>query len=380
MLTGGGTGGHISPLLAVAQELKKLDPNSRIVYIGERGGKFAHMMEGVGTVDQVYAVHAGKFRRYHNESWLRHVFDFRINALNVRDAIFVVIGFFESLRLLGKIKPSVILLKGGYVGVPVGLAASFKRLPFITHDSDIMPGLANRLVGRWARCHATGMPAKYYKYPSESVRHVGVLVVDEYQSVTPPLQKQYKIDLGISSASRVVLVTGGSQGARAINLAMVRIAKELLKKHSDLHIVHQVGKGNERVYGEYEHHRLHVLEFLKDMHIYTGAADIVVTRAGANTMAELGVQGKATIVVPNPRLTGGHQLKNAQYLLQHKAISLVDEEAMNRGDGGALQKQIEELLGDSVERQKLSENLKALTIPDASERLALLLLETASSE
>lgn len=377
ILSGGGTGGHITPILAVAHELKKLDPGTRIVYIGERNGKFAHLTKGHTAIDEVYTIFSGKFRRYHGESWLRRLLDFKTNAQNIRDGSYVVIGICQSLRLVRKVRPNIILLKGGFVGVPVGLAAALLKKPFITHDSDALPGLANRLVSRWAKWHATGMPAEYYNYPKRSVRHVGVLVGEDYQPVTPPLQKQYKIDLGISPASRVLLVTGGSLGARAINLAMVKIAAELLQDFSDLHIVHQVGKGNVKTYGEFKHHRLEVLEFLAGMHTYTGAADLVVTRAGANTLAELGVQGKASIVVPNPLLTGGHQLKNAEYLLQQSAVTVVDEAAMVR-DPRQLQLKIEELLKDSVQRQKLADNLKALTIPDASQRLALLLLEAAT--
>lgn len=317
---------------------------------------------------------AGKFRRYHGESLLKHLLDIKTNALNLRDAVWIGIGFLQSLRILGKVKPDMLLLKGGYVGVPIGLAAAVKRRPFITHDSDALPGLANRLVSRWAKYHATGLPAEYYKYPSASVKHVGVLVAEDYQPVTPAQAKQFKIDLQISPSSKVLLVTGGSLGARAINLSLVKIASELLDRFYDLEIIHQVGKGNTRVYGDFAHPRLHVLEFMQPMHRYTGAADVVITRAGANTLAELGVQGKATIVIPNPRLTGGHQLKNAQTLLNQEAVRVVDEAALTERPA-LLVEAVEDLLADSAGRQRLGSKLQALTVPDASHRLALLLLE-----
>ncbi len=379
ILTGGGSGGHITPLLAVAHELKKLEPRSRIIYVGERHGKFAHLTKGQTDIDEIHTVFAGKFRRYHGESWLTRVTAVKTNLLNLRDAVFVGIGFLQSLALLRRLKPNVILLKGGYVGVPIGLAAVVGKRPFVTHDSDALPGLANRLVSRWARVHATGMPAEYYNYPRNTVRHIGVLVVEDYRPVTPPMQKQYRIDLGVSPASKVLLITGGSLGARSLNLAMVKIAPELLQQFSDLHIIHQVGKGNSKTYGEYTHHRLQVLEFLKPLATYTGAADIVVTRAGANTLAELGVQGKACIVVPNPLLTGGHQLKNAEYLSQHKAVEVVDEAKVNRNPE-FLQTAIQELLQDSLKRQALGATLRKLTVPDAAQRLALILLETGTQQ
>jgi len=376
VLTGGGTGGHITPIIAVAHELKQLQPSLRIGYIGERHGKFQELVKDNPDIDETYTIFAGKFRRYHGESIFTRLFAIKTNLLNLRDAFFVLFGFLQSFRNLRKLKPDMILLKGGYVGMPVGLAAAVQKRKFITHDSDALPGLANRLVSRWATYHATGMPASYYSYDEKSVRHVGVLMAQDYQPVTPVIQKQFKIDLGISPSSKVLLVTGGSLGARVINLAMVKLAPQLLEHFPDIHILHQVGKGNARVYGEYKHPHLQILEFLNPMYKYTGTADVVVTRAGANTLAELGVQGRACILVPNPLLTGGHQLKNAEYLLQQEAAKVVDEAKLN-DDSNSLMAVITELLQDSTERNRLGQKLQSLTIPDAAHKLAELLLETA---
>lgn len=376
VLTGGGTGGHITPILAVAHELKRLQPDVKIIYIGERHGKFSQLTKDNADIDQIYTIFAGKFRRYHGESFLKRLFDLKANLLNLRDALFVIIGFFQSLRLLGKLRPDMTLLKGGYVGMPVGLAAAVRKQPFITHDSDAIPGLANRLVSRWARAHATAMPAGNYNYPETSVRHVGVLVADDYQPVSSVTQKQLKIDLGLQASLKLLLVTGGSLGARAINLAIVKEAPRLLDQHKDLYIIHQVGKGNSMTYGHYTHPRLRVLEFLDGLHRYMGAADVVLTRAGANTLAELGIQGRTCVVVPNPRLTGGHQLKNAEHLKEQGAIMVIDETDLTK-DPDKLNEVIAELLQDSAVRQQLGQKLQSLTITDATQRLSKLLLEEA---
>lgn len=376
MLTGGGTGGHITPILAVAHELKRLRPDIRLVYIGERHGKFGHLLKDNPDIDAFYTIFAGKFRRYHGESVLKRLFALQDHLLNLRDAVFVLVGIIQSYRLLGKLKPDVLFQKGGYVGMPVGLAAAARKVPFVTHDSDILPGLANRAVSRWAKFNATGMPAEYYPYPEARTRHVGVLVSKDYKEVEPSLQKQYRIDLGLPATAKVLFVTGGSQGSRVINLAMVQIAANLLAKHHDLHIIHQVGKGSVRVYGDYANARLQVLEFLDGMHRYSGAADMIVTRAGANTLAEFGVQGRACLVIPNPLLTGGHQLKNTEYLLQKDAIVAVKEKDLAK-DAAALANAIEDLLQDKAKRDALGAKLQAITIPDATHRLALLLLEAA---
>lgn len=378
VLTGGGTGGHITPLLAVAHELKKQQPSCHIVYIGERNGKYAHLTDNNSDIDEVRTVFAGKFRRYHGESWLKRLLDVRTNLLNARDFLFFVIGTLQSLVLVRRLKPDMILLKGGFVGVPVGLAAAFWRLPFITHDSDALPGLANRITGRWARLHATGMPAEYYGYKQSQVRHVGVLVGADYQPVNDQGQAAFKSELGIPEASPLLLITGGSGGAARINKTVRSILPELLERYPDIRVVHQVGVGKGSIYKGFSHERLQVHELLKPMHVYTGAADAVVTRAGANTMAELGVQGKACVVIPNPLLTGGHQLKNAHFLTEHEAALIIDERGLSQ-DSSLLLKAISMLLEDQGLRHKLGNNLQALTIPDAASRLAKILLDEGSA-
>jgi UDP-N-acetylglucosamine--N-acetylmuramyl-(pentapeptide) pyrophosphoryl-undecaprenol N-acetylglucosamine transferase len=374
LLTGGGTGGHISPLLAVAHELKQIDPKCHVIYAGERNGKFAHMLNNNTDIDQVVTIFAGKFRRYHGESWLRRLADIKTNVLNLRDALYVVLGTLQSLFLVRRLKPDMVLLKGGFVGVPVGLASAFWHIPFITHDSDALPGLANRLVAQWARYHATGMPAEFYHYPPDSIRYVGVLTTADYKPVGAAEQGTYKKELSLPEKSRVLMVTGGSSGARRLNEGMRQVAPELLEDYKDLFIVHQVGQGQAHAYGKFSHERLQVLEFLQRLYRYSGAADVIVTRAGANAMAEFGVQGKACVVVPNPLLTGGHQLKNAENLVQHQAVLAVDETEFQK-DTTALDRAIRKLLDDPALRRKLGKKLQAISIPDAAHNLALLLLE-----
>jgi UDP-N-acetylglucosamine--N-acetylmuramyl-(pentapeptide) pyrophosphoryl-undecaprenol N-acetylglucosamine transferase len=378
LLTGGGTGGHITPLLAVAHELKKLQPDCHITYVGEKGSKFADLSKDTGVFDDIRTIRAGKFRRYHGESWLRRIFDIKTIFLNIRDIFYVAIGTLQAKSLLREIKPDVVFLKGGFVGVPVGLAAK-KKIPIVTHDSDAMPGLANRIVGKWARIHATGMPPEFYSYPSESMRFTGVLVGDAYRPVTAEAQNRFKQELQIPTSSRLLLITGGSMGARRLNEAFREVSPKLLDGYEDLTIIHQAGKGNAGTYGQYKHDRLIVLEFLQPMHRYTGAADVVVTRAGANTLAELGVQGKACVVVPNPLLTGGHQLENAKNLVEKQAVVAVDE-ANFKQSTAELERSVGMLLDDREKRQELGQKLQSISIPDAALNLAVLLLEVAKEK
>jgi len=377
MLSGGGTGGHITPLLAVAHELKNLRPDCRVIYVGENNGKFAHITEGNSDIDESYTIAAGKFRRYHGESWFQRLIDVKTNLLNLRDTLRVIIGMFQSRHLLKKVKPDAILLKGGFVGVPIGLAAK-KKIPFITHDSDALPGLANRLVSRWARIHAVALPVDAYKYPPEQTVQVGVLVGPAYKPVDKALQKSYRLELELPIDAQVLVITGGSHGARLINQVVVSLVPELLNNHPELVIIHQVGKGNSYTYDSFSHDRLKVIEFLDGMYRYTGSADIVITRAGANTLAELGVQGKACIVIPNPNLTAGHQLKNADLLVQKDAVVVVQEDALTK-DKNELKRAIDGLLANEARRQELAKNFRDITITDAASKLAELLLKTAEN-
>lgn len=378
VLTGGGTGGHITPLLAVAHELKRLHPSVQLVYVGEHGGKFAEMTANNPDIDEIYAVFAGKFRRYHGESWLRRFFDVQTNLLNLRDVLYLAIGTVQAIFLMRRLRPDVVLLKGGFVGVPAGLASALWKIPFVTHDSDALPGLANRLVAKWAKYHATAFPADDYNYPKSRVKHVGVLVSHAHKAVSAEQQAAFKREIDVPPTDKLLLVTGGSSGAAKINQGIKAIVRELLQDYPDLYVVHQAGKGNEDLYEGFEHERLRVAGLLFPLYQYTGAADLVVTRAGGNAMAELGVQGRACVIVPNPILTGGHQTKNAKAFAEQGAAVVVEETTLARSIGD-FDKIIRELLRDDARRAQLGRALQKMTIPDATQKLAVLLVEVAQS-
>src|SRR3990167_4698141 len=229
IVTGGGSGGHITPLLAVADEIKRIDSSINVISVGERGSKFAHLTQNHATIDATRTIFAGKFRRYNGESFVSQILDVKTLLLNIRDVFFVLIGLVQAVVLIGREKPDVVFLKGGFVGVPIGLAAALWRRPIVTHDSDALPGLANRIVARWAHVHATGMPAKYYRYDAKKIKHVGVLVGRAYQTVTPELKNMYRREVGIPEQGTVLFITGGSLGSQRINTACASFVADLLE-------------------------------------------------------------------------------------------------------------------------------------------------------
>ena len=337
------------------------------------------MTAGQKYFDRHYKIYAGKFRRYHGESWLKRIFDIKTNLWNLRDVVFVLIGTVQSFLLLRKIQPDVILLKGGYVGVPVALAAP-KSWPLVTHDSDALPGLANRLVGQRAIVHATAMPAQNYKYPPESIREIGVIIGPDFSLVNQRQQQRYKQQIGEPADCLLLTITGGSLGSKVINQSVAQILPELLEQEPNLHVIHQVGRGNLDTYEDYDNQRLKVMELLPGLAPYLGASDVVVSRAGATTIAELGAQGKASIIIPNPLLTGGHQLKNADYLVDNQAAVLVSEEDLESQQGRVLAKAIVDLLASQKRRHQLGQNLHKITKLDAAEKLAKILLDVAKKD
>lgn len=384
VLTGGGSGGHITPLLAVAHELKQLRPNNvTLVYIGQRRDSLGDVPAQHPDIDEVHTVRAGKFRRYHSEG-LTQLIDITTMAKNVRDAGRVVRGLIESRRLLKRIKPDVILIKGGFVGVPVGLAAAGLHIPFVTHDSDAIPGLANRIIARWTTFHAVALPKDVYPYPQDTTVTVGVPVQQEYQLVKAAELQHFRKELDVPVASKVILVTGGGLGAQRLNQAAAAAMPTLLQRYPDLVVLHAAGRQNEAqlrnlyrtVLQPADQARVVVKGFIRDLYRYSGAADLIVSRAGATNLAEFAVQGKACIIVPHPNLTGGHQLKNAQSLAKRGAVIVVPETELTP-PSDCLTVLCAQLLDHQDRRQQLADRLRALAHPDAAHELAQLILRVA---
>lgn len=380
-MTGGGSGGHVTPLTAVAAELKALRPDVQIVFVGQRGDRFGDLVADDPNIDGDYRILAGKFRRYHGEG-LKQLLDLRTLFFNLRDLFYFLLGTLQSLALMRRVRPDIVFVKGGFVGVPVGLAAAFWRIPYVTHDSDAIPGLANRIIARWARLHAVALPAALYKsYPPSKTVTTGVPIAADYEHVTPTARREFRKQLGLPEQGRVLLITGGGLGARVINNAAVAAASGLLKSFPDLTIVHATGQQLfaevDKAYSslsQLERSRVMATPFANDLYRYSGAADVVLARAGATNMAELAAQGVATVVVPSPFLAGGHQLRNAESLERQHAVKVLQEHEL-RDAPVLLRDTITELLSNDKERLELGKRLHALANPRAAHDLAVLLLE-----
>lgn len=251
--------------------------------------------------------------------------------LNLRDLLLVFIGFFQSLFLLVLWRPDAVFTKGGYVCLPVGYAARILGIPLVIHDSDAHPGLTNRLLSRFAQYIATGAPLEYYNYPLDKTRYVGIPIGSDFREVSTAKQKMYKDEWGISNDKPLVVVTGGGLGASRLNNAVVETLEDMLRDFNVVLVSGSAQYDELRAFvpANNQHFQLH--PFISNgMSGLLKAADIVVTRAGATTILELAALAKPTVIVPNAKLVGGHQLKNAKVYGDAKAAVIVDENKLEK--------------------------------------------------
>lgn len=380
LLVGGGSGGHITPLLAVANQLIKDDSSTQVHIATERFGKFSDLFVDNPGGYTLHRIFAGKLRRYHGESWLRRLTDIKTILLNIRDGILLAIGTIEAVYLLARLRPKVVFIKGGYVGLPLGLACRVFRIPYITHDSDASPGLTNRLIGGGAKLNAVGMKNGAYSYSPDKTVYVGVPVESEYKEKT--LNKDSRQKLGLKPDDRLILVLGGSNGAQRLDRIMYKSLRRLLSENKNIRLIHQVGKDNENIYTDYPSElkeRITAARFLSPLVNFSSAADIIISRAGATAIAEFAALGKPIILVPHPELTGGHQVSNANALDESDAACVVEEAAATKNPS-LMTEAISQLLKSKKIREKISKNLHNFMDADATERISKLLLSEAEGK
>lgn len=373
----------MTPVLAVINELSKHDEALEVRFICDR--KFASLasdiMSHAKVPVEIQTISAGKLRRYHNVPLYKQLLDIPTLLLNIRDVFLLIAGFFQSLWILLRWRPEAIFTKGGFVCLPVGLSAALLKIPLVVHDSDSHPGLTNRILARYASKIATGAPLDNYSYPKEKSVYVGIPVDSEFTEVSDKQQQKYKAELGLPDITwPVVVVTGGGLGAARINHAVTQIASDLLE--AKIAIVHVTGVSQyKKVSDVAPQHPAYIIKpFVSDgMYKVIGAADVVVTRAGATSLLEVAAMAKPTIIIPNMYLTGGHQLKNAKVYEQADAALVLDEKTLE-AQPHQLTTAIELLLHDKKRAGQLSETMHKFAKPNAALDVAELIVDVATGK
>ncbi len=333
-------------------------------------------MQQASVPVKVSTVLAGKLRRYHGTSTLQKLLDIPTIVHNIFDIFLVLLGFIQSFIKLLIWRPKVIFLKGGFVCLPVGYAAFILRIPFVIHDSDAHAGLANRLLAPLAKYIATGAPLEYYDYPKAKSHYVGIPVQSLGKPLTHAQKNEVKKHYGVSQDKPLVVVTGGGLGAKRINDAVVAIAPELVDQASIIHLsgVAQYDELKQQV-PQSDDYKL--ISFLSDgFEELVGAADLVISRAGASSLAEMAAVGANVLLVPNAQLVGGHQVKNAKIYLD-KGAAAVAYEMKFTDNPKLLLDQIGSLLRDDAARNALGAALYKFAKPDAAKDVVGLITKAA---
>ncbi len=320
---------------------------------------------------------AGKFRRNYFDGGLAKIFNLTTLGPNARDSLKTVQGVAQALSILRKFKPDVVFLKGGFVCLPVGIAARLLGIPFVIHESDVAPGLTNKVLSRWAAKIAVGFPVKsYHQFAHEKLVYVG-------NPVRPDILKAHRLEglalFGLDASLPVILITGGSQGARQINEIVLGALESLLSRYQ---IIHQTGEEN-LAHVQFElgrmgkiayKERYHAVGFLtSDMGPALAAADLVVGRAGVNTINDSAVLGKPTILIPNYEMAG-HQVANAKVLSRQGAVRVLDGSKLTPE---GFVREVDRVLGDPAEQERLSKAIVAFGRPGAAVELAKLAMSEA---
>jgi UDP-N-acetylglucosamine--N-acetylmuramyl-(pentapeptide) pyrophosphoryl-undecaprenol N-acetylglucosamine transferase len=367
IVSGGGTGGHISPVLAVIEELNKIDDSANILYIGSKEGLEKRIVPQLGI--RFKAIKSGKFRRYYKNLFLNIINPFTLFK-NIKDAFRFVSGYFEARLIIREFDPDVVFCKGGYVTLPVGLAAHHLGYPIVIHESDSIMGLSNKILAKYADMVCVAYEKERYPMiENEKLMYTGNPVRTDVLggSRLSALEK-----FGLDGKLPIILIIGGSQGSSAINNLIFESLKDLLKKYQLLHISGEIDydwlKFQSKKLPAELAKNYSVYNFLsKDLEDAYSFADLVISRASNNVIAELAALKKPAILIPLPGSANNHQLSNAKILSRNGAVLVMLQEHLTVKK---LVRQIDLLFENPEEMKSLASKLNSTFVPDSAKIIA----------
>ncbi len=317
LFTGGGTGGHVFPIVAIVREIRRMYPKKdlELFYVGPKDDLALAYLSHEDFI--IKTIISGKIRRY--AAWQ-----------NIIDVLFKIpFGVLQSFFLLLSIKPDLILSKGGSGSIAVTYSARFLKIPVFLHESDIVPGLSNQTTAKWAKKIFISFPKTEYFSPEKTV-----LTGNPIRKEVLEGDKEKAGELfNLTFSKPIILIIGGSQGAEAINDFVLRIINELLK---DYEVIHVTGRENlkqdvaeaqvveDKDLDRY-YHPVGFLDEGKIKHAYT-AADLIISRSGSGSIFEIAALGKPSILIPLPSAAADHQSKNAYAYAQTGASMVVEQQ------------------------------------------------------
>ncbi len=353
MIAGGGTGGHLYLGIALARELQRRDPGRAFLFVGTRRGLEARIVPQEGFNVQ-FIVSAGLNRVSIRES--------------VRNFLLIPRSLLQARRLIRSFGPDIVVGVGGYASGPVVLAGWWMGKHTLIMEPNAYPGMANRLLAPFVDRAALALPdaGRYFGRKAEVT---GIPVRSEFQRLPRRARRPGELHL---------LIYGGSQGSRALNSIVCAALQDLKELGPGLHIVHQTGeKALEEVRKAYQVAGItaEVQAFFPRIYEQFGDADLILSRAGASTVAEVTAAGKAAVLVPFPGAADDHQMRNARALEQHGAAKVVAE---SEWDKGRLARELRHFMENPDEIGSMEEAARRLSRPEATSRIADLIERLAS--
>ncbi len=362
IISGGGTGGHIFPAIAIADAIRSQEPAAEILFVGAQGRMEMDRVPQAGYPIEGLTI-SGLQRKF---SWQNLLLPFRLAG-----------SLLQAGRILTNFQPQLVIGTGGYASGPILAAAVAKGIPIAIQEQNAFAGLTNRLVaGRASRVYvAWGGMEKYF--PAAKIRVTGnpvrrdiVLVAEELGDPlrADALRQRAAAALGLFPDKKTILVAGGSLGARAINEAVMGLGAEWGARE-DVQWLWQCGKlhYNTCSTASCAHWpNMRLMPFIDRMDMAYALADLVVCRAGALTLAELALLGKAAILVPSPNVAEDHQTRNAQAMTTRAAARMLHDDEV----GSRLGEQLSELLSDEAAREALAAAARAFGFPAAAQEIA----------
>lgn len=352
IISGGGTGGHIFPAIAIANALKRISPQCEILFVGAEGKMEMEKVPAAG-----YEIEGLNIRGIQRGSVLKNL-----------TLPFKVI---ESVRKAGKIierfKPDVVVGVGGYASGPLLYAASSRKIPYLIQEQNSFAGVTNKLLSKNASKICVAFDGMEQFFPADKILKTGNPVRRDVVEIAGKHHAGAEL-LKLNPLKKTILVTGGSLGAGTLNKSIEKHLDEIIA--NDVQLIWQTGKFYyngviERIGLNY-HPNICILEFLNKMDLAYAAADIIISRAGAGTIAELCIIQKPVVLVPSPNVAEDHQTKNAMALVKNNAAVIIKDSAAE----DTLVKEALSLLSNSEKCETLSKNIGKMALADADTIIA----------
>lgn len=363
ILSGGGTGGHIYPAIAIARAIHPLKDECDILFVGANGKMEMEKVPASGF--HITGIDIRGLQR-------------KLSLKNFSLPYYILKSIFQTIKIFKSFRPNVVIGTGGYVSFPVLLVAQWMKIPTYIQEQNAYAGLANKLLSKKCRKIFVAFDNMQNFFPEKKIILSGNPVREDLINVYEKRQSAFK-HFSLDSKKPVVLVLGGSLGAKSINQTIAQHLDYFIQ--NEIQLIWQMGNFfysqlHSDILKKLNHPLFYFKDFIYEMDNAYSAADIIISRAGASTIAELQVIGKPAILIPSPNVTADHQTKNALSLAQKDAAILIKDNEVNE----QLINQIDKLLQDADWRKKLSDNIKKLAKPDAAKNIAKEILKDLNIE